>query len=152
MKLIQDDPLFRRLRAVAEQADPVPDFVLEAGRAAFLMRRIDAELAELVMDSAVDAGSVLVRGPGDDQVRMLSFETDRVSIDIQVTTAAGARTLLVVVEGASGEVTIETAAGTSTATIDAHGRFSVAGVPAGTVRLHLTADDGSAVTTSWVSL
>ena len=152
MKLIQDDPLFQRLRGVAEQADPVPDFVLEAGRAAFLLRRIDAELAELVMDSAVDAGSVLVRGPGDDQVRMLSFETASVSVDIQVTTTDGSRTLLVVVDGASGDVTIETSAGTSSASIDDHGRFTVTGIPAGTVRLHLTADDGSAVTTSWVSL
>ena len=152
MNLIQDDPLFQRLRTVAEQADPVPESVLEAGRAAFLLRRLDAELAELVMDSAFDAGTVLVRGPGDNEVRMLSFETDRVSVDIQVTTTEGTRSLLVVVEGASGDVTIETSAGTSTASIDSEGRCSVTGIPAGTVRLHLTADDGSAVTTSWVSL
>lgn len=151
MNLIQDDPLFQRLRGVSEQADPVPEFVLEAARAAFLMRRIDAELAELVMDSAVDAGSVLVRGPGD-HVRMLSFETQQVSVDIQVTTTDGLRALLVVVDGASGAVTIETTDGTKEAVIDEHGRFSVDGIPAGTVRLHLTAADGSAVTTSWVSL
>ena len=130
MNLIQDDPLFQRLRTVADQADPVPESVLEAGRAAFLLRRLDAELAELVMDSAFDAGTVLV----------------------QVTTTEGTRSLLVVVEGASGEVTIETSAGTSTASIDSEGRFTATGIPAGTVRLHLTADDGSAVTTSWVSL
>lgn len=153
MILIQEDPLFIQLRSVAEQADPVPEFVYEAARAAFLLRRLDAELAELVMDSNVDSGAVLVRGSAtEDQVRMLSFETESVSIDIQVTTTDGSRTLLVLVHGASGEVGIETSLGRTRETIDEHGRFTVSQVPAGTVRLHLTADNGSAVTTSWVSL
>ena len=153
MNLVHEDPLFIRLQAVAEQADPVPEFVFEAARAAFLLRRLDAQLAELVLDSAVDSGAVLVRGSAiEDQTRLLSFETESVSVDIQVTTVDGSRSLLVLVRGASGEVGIETALGRSVAQIDEQGRFAVAGIPAGTVRLHLTADNGSPVTTSWVSL
>jgi hypothetical protein len=148
----QDDELMARLRGLADQADPPPELVLEAARAAFLMRRIDAELAELVLDSAVDAGPVLVRSTEEDTVRMLSFETDTVSIEVQVTEVDGSRSLLGLVSGASGPVEVETAHGRSTVSLDALGRFSVADVPPGTVRLHLTAENGTPVTTSWVSL
>ena len=149
---IRDDELIEHLRTLAAQADPVPDLVTEAARAAFLLRRLDAELAELVLDSAVDAGPVLVRGVEDDSVRMLSFETASLSIEVQVTAADGTRSLLGQVSGASGDVEVETLAGRSTVPIDALGRFAVSDVPTGTVRLHLVADDGTPVTTSWVSL
>jgi hypothetical protein len=148
----QDDALIARLRGLADQADPPPEIVLEAARAAFLMRRIDAELAELVLDSAVDAGPVLVRSTEDDTVRMLSFETYAVSIEVQVTDVDGLRSLLGLVTGASGRVEVETSHGRSSVALDSLGRFSVDDVPSGTVRLHLTADDGTPVTTSWVSL
>lgn len=148
----RDDELIQRLRMLAAQADPVPELVTEAARAAFLMRRIDAELAELVLDSAVDAGPVLVRGAEDDSVRMLSFETPTLSIEVQVTEVDGLRSLLGQVSGAAGTLDVETVSGRSTVPIDALGRFSVSGVPTGTVRLHLVAEDGTPVTTSWVSL
>lgn len=148
----QDDELIARLRRLAGQVDPPPQLVLEAARAAFLMRRIDAELAELVLDSAVDAGPVLVRGPEEHGVRMLSFETDTVSIEVQVTEVDGLRSLLGLVSGASGPVEVETVQGRSSVALDSLGRFSVPDVPAGTVRLHLTAANGTPVTTSWVSV
>jgi hypothetical protein len=148
----QDDALIARLAGLADQVDPPPEIVLEAARAAFLMRRIDAELAELVLDSAVDAGPVLVRSTEDDTVRMLSFETHAVSIEVQVTEVDGLRSLLGLVTGASGPVEVETAHGRASVALDSLGRFSVDDVPPGTVRLHLTADDGTPVTTSWVSL
>ena len=147
-----DDILIARLRTLANQADAPPEMVLQAARAAFLMRRIDAELAELVLDSAVDVGPVAVRAGETDAVRMLSFETDSVSIEVQVTDIDGLRSLLGLVSGASGLVEVETAAGRSSVDLDGLGRFSVPNVPAGAVRLHLTADTGAAVTTSWVSL
>jgi hypothetical protein len=152
MNDIRDDELITRLRSVAEQVDPPPELVLEAARAAFLMRRIDAELAELVLDSAVDAGPVLVRSAVDDGVRMLSFETGTISIEVQVTGVDGGRSLLGLVTGASGTVEVETTAGRHAVPIDTLGRFAVMDVPQGAVRLHLVADDGTAVTTSWVSL
>jgi len=152
MNDMQDDLLVARLARLAQRVDPPPDIVLESAQAAFLMRRIDAELAELVLDSSVDAGPVLVRGAGAETVRMLSFETGTVSIEVQVTHADGVRSLLGLVSGARGPVDVETAGGRSSAVLDDLGRFSVTDVPAGTVRLHVTADDGTAVTTSWVSL
>ena len=147
-----DDILIGQLRRIGDQADPPPPTVLEAARAAFLMRRIDAELAELVLDSDVDAGPVAVRAGQMDAVRMLSFESGTVSVEVQVTDVEGTRSLLGLVSGASGPVEMETMAGRSSVQPDSLGRFSIPAVPPGTVRLHLTADDGTAVTTSWVSL
>ena len=148
-----DEALVARLKELADQVDPVPELVLESARAAFLMRRIDAELAELVRDSAVDRSPVLVRdADSDSAVRLLSFEAGEVSIEVQVTETEGARTLLGVVDGATGSVEVETMNGRSTAGIDEHGRFTVHEVPPGTVRLHVQAPDGTTVTTSWVTL
>jgi hypothetical protein len=152
MNETQDEAMIDRLRTLAAQVDPPPDIVLESARAAVLMRRIDAELAELVLDSAVDAGPVLVRGSEDDSVRMLSFETATLSVEVQVTHTDASRSVLGVVSGASGTVEVETVQGRRTVEIDALGRFSASDVPPGTVRLHLVADDGTPVTTSWVSL
>ena len=152
MNDIRDDQLIARLAGLAEQVDPPPEMVFEAARAAFGMRRIDAELAELVLDSAVDAGPVLVRGTETDAVRMLSFETDTVSIEVQVSEVNGLRSLLGLVSGALGPVDVETAHGRHSVVLDDLGRFSVADVPPGTVRLHLVAENGTPVTTSWVSL
>jgi hypothetical protein len=83
---------------------------------------------------------------------MLSFATDRVSLEIQVTESDGRRALLGLVTGASGTVEVETDDGRATTTVDGLGRFALADLPPGAVRLHLTADDGTPVTTSWVSV
>lgn len=146
-----DDELVDRLRRIAAQVDPPPELVLETARAALTLRRLDAELADLVHDSALAAGPVLVRG-ADDSLRLLSFETSTVSVEVQVSETAGRRSLLGMVSGASGAVEVETAEGRRTVPLGPSGRFDVDDVPSGTVRLHLVADDGTPVSTSWVSL
>ena len=145
-----DDELEQRLRAVADEVDPVPELVLEQARAAFVLRRLDEELAELVLDSNVDEGAYQVRG--DDDLRMLAFRTDRMSIEVQVTRAAGRWSLRGLVTGASGSVRVESAEGESSAPIDERGRFLLDNVQRGLLRLHLTTPDGARVTTSWVSV
>ncbi len=47
------DPMFATLRNVIDHADPVPQAVVDAARAAYTWRTIDAELAELTADSAM---------------------------------------------------------------------------------------------------
>jgi hypothetical protein len=146
------DLLEVRLRRLAQAADPVPELVLETARAAFTLRTLDAELAELVHDSAVDPDLVLVRGPGDADVRMLSFEHGSVAVDLQVSETAAGRELLGLVTGAAGDVEVEQAGGRTTVPLDDAGRFVVQGLATGPVRLHLHAEDGTAITTSWVTL
>src|SRR5262245_45371457 len=49
-----DEELLTALREVAGRADPAPDEVILAARSAIAYRRMDAELAELLYDSAVE--------------------------------------------------------------------------------------------------
>ena len=51
-----DEALLSGLRAVATESDPVPDDVRAAAKAAFGLRSLDAELAELVANSLDEVG------------------------------------------------------------------------------------------------
>jgi len=144
-----DDELEQRLRAVATEVDPVPELVLEQARAAYTLRDLDAELAELVLDSDVDTGAALVRG--DDDLRMLAFRSDRLSVELEVSRTGGRWSLRGLTVGATGAVDIETTEGTVSAALDERGRFATDDLAPGSLRLHLTAEDGSRVTTSWVT-
>ena len=57
-----DEALLSELRRVTNELDPIPEHVLTAAHAAIGWRTIDAELAELIADSAVDVPALLVRG------------------------------------------------------------------------------------------
>src|SRR5437667_5408571 len=127
-----------QLRGVATVADPTPSLVLESAKAAFGLRRLDAELAELVHDSAIDADAVLVRG--DDDVRMLSFENVDIAVEMQVTPRNHSHVLLAFVTGATGSVTVEHSAGEISVELDDAGRLRVEGIPAGPFRLHLQSE------------
>jgi len=145
---LSDDELEQLLRAVADQADPVPELVLEQARAAYTLRTLDAELAELVLDSD-DEGAALVRG-GDD-LRMLAFRGDSLSVEVEVARTGDRWSLRGLATGATGAVEVETTEGTVSAVLDARGRFVADDLAPGSLRLHLTAADGTRVTTSWVT-
>jgi hypothetical protein len=83
-----DDELFDRLAATLRDADEPPEHVVELARASFGLRRLDAELAELVADSAMEATPAGVRHDGR-ATRMLTFEAGDAEIEVQVS-AAGA--------------------------------------------------------------
>ena len=149
----RDDELERRLRALATEADPPPELVVESAKAAFALRDLDAELAELVADSAVDDPAVLTRAVVSD-VRMISFECGTVTVELDVETDPLSRLvdLRGLVVGAAGAVTIVRSDTRSSVPLDADGRFDSGGLAPGPLRLELTASDGRRVTTSWVSV
>jgi len=145
--------LIERLRRIAEIVDDPPPSSDQAARAALASRRLDGELAELMMDSDLSQAA-LVRGPDgtDDGVRLLSFETSSVSVELQIEQQQGRLSLRGLVTGASGEAVVETAAESRTVPIDAEGWFVAGDLPRGAVRVRLRALDGTTVTTSWVSV
>jgi hypothetical protein len=74
------EPLLAELRRVLDLVEPIPAPSLELARAAFDWRTMDAELAELVADSAVDA--VAVRAAG--QPRLVTFEHGEDAIELEI--------------------------------------------------------------------
>jgi hypothetical protein len=143
-----DDELLEELRTAAGQADPVPDLVLRAARAALATRDLDAELAELGHDSDLAAAGE-IRG-GD--VRLLSFDSPRVSVELQAEYEDGRVTLRGLVTGATGDAVIEAAGETHVRPIDADGWFTATNLPRGATRVKVTAADGTSVTTGWATL
>src|SRR5829696_18137 len=82
----KDATLEAELRAIFGHMDPVPQLLEDAARAAFTWRTIDAELAELMRDSADAAdeeAGLLVRGAHGP--RQLSFESPKLGIELEVT-------------------------------------------------------------------
>lgn len=144
-----DDILVAQLRAVFDEVDPMPAQVAVEARALFGLRRLDEQLAELVRDSADDRGRLLaVRGEGD--VRLISFETGPVTVELQVTERGTARDLVAQVAGAvvvGAEV--ETATGRRPVPIE-DSLFTLDGVPGGLLRLRLHTGSGRDLVTSWV--
>jgi hypothetical protein len=149
-----EEALGEQLRQLALEADPVPDMVYEAARAALALRRIDAELAAMVHDSQVD-GMAGVRGPLDDsegEVRMLEFSSPGLSISAQISTSATGRSLLGQVAGAEvTSVSVQTPQGEHVAEIAESGVFRLAELPSGSVRLLIGTPSGNVVG-DWITV
>jgi len=149
--LSADDVLLIRLRTVLDQVDPMPAGMTVEASALFGLRRLDEELAELVRDSAQDHGGVLVvRGEGD--VRLISFETGPVAVELQVTERGAMRDLVAQVTGtALLGAEVETVLGRRSVPVE-DSLFAVDGVPAGLLRLRLDTGVGRDLVTSWVKV
>ena len=151
-----DDAFLARLRRIAAEADPVPEIVIQAARWAFGLRELDARLAELVRDSAVDVPANAVRGA--DQ-RLLSFEAGDIAVECEITERDTRRDIIgqlvgALAAGIDAEVagTDVTSTQTVTVPVDERGRFSVRDLPAGPVRLRCRLADGTTVVTSWAAV
>jgi hypothetical protein len=150
MSSIGDEELFERLRTVVDEVDPMPERLLASARAAFGLRRLDAELAELVRDSAEEArgGLIAVRGEGD--ARLISFETGQIVVELQVTERGIVRDLVAQISGVDiGSAEVETPSFRFPVELE-DSVISVDGVPAGHVRIHVHTAQGRDLVTSWV--
>jgi len=152
-----DDELIARLRRIAATTDPVPPPLLSAARAAFALRDIDARVAELVRDSLVDAPATPMRAGGTargEEARMLSFEADGTAIECEVMARAGQRDIHGQLSGAQAATVAAEVAGKPpvSATVGAHGWFTVRGLPPGPFRLRCRLADGATLVTSWTSV
>jgi hypothetical protein len=148
----RDEALIEQLRD-AFRADAVPTDVTEAAKAALTWRRIDAELAELLSDSALDAEPALARGAA--LVRSVSFSAGSTIVDLEIHQDGTGRTLL-------GQLSPSTAStieiqraegdGPAPARSDSLGRFRIALDGGGTIRLRLTDAAGEVIETAWIPI
>jgi hypothetical protein len=129
-----------------EHTDPVPISVTEAGKSAFTWLTIDAELAELVFDSARDE-LVGVRSETMAE-RQLTFQSPTVEIEIML---VGETRHLVgqLVPPQGADVTLITEIASIEVTTDDLGRFDFTGVESGRIRLQIRTAGGPSITTQW---
>jgi hypothetical protein len=142
------------LRAIFGHMDPVPQLLSDGARAAFCWRTVDAELAELMRDSAEaeeEAGSLVRGGHG---ARQLSFESPRLGIELEVT-ATGPRERRLegqLLPPATATVTVERPGEDGlTVQADELGRFVLDGLRAGVVRVHV-ALRGAQIAIPWTTI
>jgi hypothetical protein len=141
------------LRVAGLVVDPVPERVTFAAKASLAWRTIDAELAQVTYDSALDADRLtLVRGAA--AARMLTFSASGLTVDVVVEEAG--RNLRLVGELAPAQravIGVRHAEGTTEVETDEDGRFRTGLVPAGPIALSLRlAAGGSTVQTEWITL
>lgn len=145
-----DDTLLAALGGVL-RSEPPPE-VLEAAKGLFTWRTVDAELADLTYDSLLDQEPATVRAAA--QPRILTFEVEGLTIDVEVDAGPDGRRLVgqlvpaqsVDLELVGRDVAVPTAS-------DALGRFVVA-LPVERqrlgLRIHLA--DGRTVGSNWLML
>lgn len=155
--LHSDDPdelLLTELRRVAALLDPMPDRLVRAGRESLTWRSVDAELAALLSDSAVeDERAALVRSTAG--LRAVAFESNALTIELDVLVDGPRRTLVgQLVPAAPAAVEVQTAELRTTVAADAQGVFRVENVPAGQMRLRVTGHPASdsPTETSWITI
>jgi hypothetical protein len=149
-----DDALLAELSAALNTHDAVPGAVVDAAKASLTWRTIDAELASLAFDSSVDESPVLVRGPASDE-QLLTFETEELAVDLQVSKRGDGRRLVGQIAPAGvAEIEVRTGSGVVvTVTSDELGRVPAVDVPAGSLSLRiLPAGRSHPIVTDWVTV
>ena len=153
----RDETLIGELRAFFADVDPVPPLVIEAAKAALGWRSLDADLAELLRDSALDEESLALARSAAAATRSLTFSASGLTIDVEIHADDATRTLLGQLSPPRvATIEIQTVAEPLVSVATDHlGRFR-ASLPAGRiVRMRVVDPDrpsGSAVQTSWISV
>ena len=156
----QDDEhprLEDELRDAFSEHDPIPLVVTQAAKAALGWRRLDAELAELLADSALDTESLALARGAQATLRSMSFSAGRLTIDVEIQGEGSDRTALGQLSPA-GRATIELqTADQAASTIiesDDLGRFRTSLPATGSIRLRVARDPSGAnwIETSWIPL
>ena len=150
-----DSTLEQELRRAAAHLDPVPPEVVAAAVDAFSWRDADAELAELVFDSLLDADqATLVRSSAGR--RLVSFKTPGLTVDVEVTSAGSGRDIMgQIVPPQRASVQIRHGGGTARTDADELGRFAAASLRAGPMSLRVSPAGGgtpASVITDWLAI
>jgi hypothetical protein len=150
---VGDEQLLARLRRVADAVDPVPDDVVELGRAAFALRHADTALMALVTEALSEVAVREADGSGTAS-HLIGFEHEGTSIEIEVSRRGDfTRVIGVVMDGtepyaAGSEVVLETSASQTRVALD-EGRFTFERVPLGLARVVLEHAGHRVMSTRW---
>lgn len=143
-----DDELLAALRSALE-ADGVPPGLVQQAKEMYSWRNVDDELAALTFDSLVDGPSLVTRTEAA-PLRTLSFATERLTIELDVTPEA---LFGQIIPPYPGEVEMESATGIRRlCSIDDLGVFVIRPLPQGSFRLSCRTHEGDAAVTTWTAL
>ena len=155
------DPLIDDLRALFTRDDPMPALVVEAGTASLGWRRLDAELAELLSDSALEEAGVIAHARGQTaSLRSVTFAAGPLTIDIEIQGDERERRILGQLSPAVA-ATVELqlsdpGLAPTTTNTDALGRFRASlpatAAAATALRLRVDVPGSGQIETSWVPL
>jgi hypothetical protein len=151
-----DNVLVTRLHDMFSVHDAPPAAVIGLAQQLFSLRSLDAELATLVADSAVDGLAVEVRGgTGVGGTRLLTFETAELAIELEVSGTGRTRRVVgqLVPDGpATVEARQPSAPSALLAEADERGRFEFEGLAPEPLSLTWRRPGSRAVTTQWIGL
>ena len=143
-----DDELLASLGDALREAEAVPRDFVDAGTAAYAWHTIDADLAALTYDSALDEQEALATRAEQAPLRALTFASTGVTIELEVADGAICGQ---VVPPRSGEVEVRPLNGQPvTAPVDDVGYFVLRPIPPGTFRLWCRLGGGVQVLTGWI--
>lgn len=143
-----DDEIMAELSEALAAADDIPSYLLEAAKASFTWRTVNAELESLALssESSAEDDHLVVRGDST-STRLLTFEHDEVGVEIEISGSVVRGQLF---PARSGLITVVTAAGPFADTrTDEMGCFVLNWPPSGPVRLRCDTEDSSFIT-DWV--
>jgi hypothetical protein len=153
--MTDDERILGELRQLAREVDPVPDDVTAFAQAALGWRRIDAELAELLSDSALDS-EALAGTRGTARARVVTFRATDLELDVEIRGADPGLILLgQLAPPGPAAIEVQRDDGSTAATLEADelGRFRVALAEGGRIRLLVRREPPApAVETSWVEV
>jgi hypothetical protein len=154
---LDDTVLMNRLHDMFSTHDAPPPAVIGLAQGLYRLRHLDAELASLTGDSAVDGLEVAVRRSGDPagDVRLLTFESAELAIEIEVSGSGRTRRVVgQLVPG--GPATLEarqpSAPRPRHAEADERGRFEFDALAPEPMSLTWRRKGSRAVTTEWTGL
>jgi hypothetical protein len=147
---VPDEVLLAALgEALAARQCVPPDFIA-AAKDAYAWHGIDAELAQLAYDSSQQAAPAMGLRSESASIRALSFVSERLSIEVEIT-ASGLLGQLIPAQPGTVEVR-ELDGGTLTVPVDEAGCFAVEPKPGGPFRLRCHTGTQTDVLTDWVWL
>lgn len=148
-----DEDLLRELHTALRTEQAVPGALVDAGKGVWAWRSVDAELAALTYDSALEAMAEQLVATRSEAatLRSLTYASQSLTIELEVTRAA----LLGQVQPAqAAQVEVVARDGAVTRVdVDEVGWFTVRPTPRSPFRIACTTDDGSIkVVTPWIEL
>ena len=154
MTMDDQEKLLDELRLLVNRVDPVPQEVTAFADAALGWRRIDAELADLLSDTALESEAAAAAVRSGTRARAVTFRATGLEIDLEIRGADHGVTVLgQLAPGSRASIQVQRDDMTiATADADEHGRFRFESMETGRVRLQILRENEPPVQTSWISI